>query len=186
MKASDVVIYAAAGVAAYVGYKAYKKVAGTITSAGDGVAKVASAAVEVIKTDLNPASDQNLAYRAVSAAASAVTNDPSFNLPAKIWEWTHRDAVAAEKGLTDPVKQNSNVAQQAQAMQAQQENFRASEIKAQDDQGKADAQAAVKEENARTSFRLSEIQQESGYTSGSFINFLNGLQKSLYGGPVTN
>ncbi len=54
--------------------------------------KAAAERVEkVVTEDLNPASDQNLAYKATNAVGAAVTGDKDFSLGVWIYEWIHGD-----------------------------------------------------------------------------------------------
>lgn len=54
-----------------------------------GAEAVSDAVGEVITEDLNPVSDQNLAYRGVNAIGAAISGDDSFSLGSWIYEITH-------------------------------------------------------------------------------------------------
>lgn len=83
MKAADVspnlVLYGLIAVAAVYAIYNAKKAAGA----------VADTAKQVITKDLNPASDQNLAYRGVNGVGAAVSGDSSWTLGGWIYDITH-------------------------------------------------------------------------------------------------
>lgn len=92
MKAGDVnpnlVLYGVIAVAAVYAIYNAKKAAGA----------VADTAKQVITKDLNPASDQNLAYRGVNGLGAAITGDNSWSLGGWIYDITHPADVAATTG----------------------------------------------------------------------------------------
>lgn len=77
----------------------YRKVSAAAGSVGTSIAAVAEDAVNAI----NPASDQNLAYRGVNAIGSAVTGDNSFSLGSWLYDKFNADPLAASSTpLTAP------------------------------------------------------------------------------------
>lgn len=56
-------------------YYGYKFVSGTVETAKD-----------VVKKDLNPTSDKNLAYRGVNAVGEAITGDQNFSLGSWLYD----------------------------------------------------------------------------------------------------
>lgn len=77
--AIGVAVLAGTGVALYALYKVKQ-----------GAEKAADAVAAVVKEDLNPASDRNLAYRGVNAVGGALTGQgDSFSLGSWLYELTH-------------------------------------------------------------------------------------------------
>lgn len=64
-------------------------VAYTVWKIKQGADKVGDAVGKVITEDLNPVSDQNLAYRGVNAIGSAITGNSDFSLGSWIYGITH-------------------------------------------------------------------------------------------------
>lgn len=83
-EALAVVVLAGAGLAAYLIYKAMQKTAALTQSASNAAGAVASAAGAVVDS-VNPASDQNLAYRGATAFGEWATGDVNYSL-AEIYE----------------------------------------------------------------------------------------------------
>lgn len=162
----------------FVAVRIVMKASDAIKAGANTAAAVVQAAGEVIKTDLNPASDKNLAYTGVNALGSAVTNDPSFNLGNRIWEAFNRDKVAQEKAITQGAPLASDSADVTRQVAAQ-EGFRASEIKQEDADGKAAALEDTRQQQAKSNFRLSEINQQDGHTQSSVELFLQRLQSAF-------
>ncbi|GAC1677081.1 MAG: hypothetical protein NVS9B2_27890 [Steroidobacteraceae bacterium] len=52
--------------------------------------RVYKGGVQVLKTDLNPASDKNLAYRGVNGVGEALTGDKNFSLGGYIYDLFHK------------------------------------------------------------------------------------------------
>ncbi len=57
---------------------------------------------EVLTTSLNPASDQNLAYKGVNSIGGAVTGDKDFSLGSYLYDLTHADYDPNAKTSSSP------------------------------------------------------------------------------------
>lgn len=82
VNATAVLAVAGLGLAAFVGWRAYKAAG----AAAGTLADVANA--------VNPFSDQNLAYRGVNAIGASITGDKDFNLGTAVYNVTHDDPFA--------------------------------------------------------------------------------------------
>lgn len=107
MKVSPLLmVYAAAGAAGlFVAWK-------LASAATAGAQAVAGAARQVITKDLNPASDQNLAYRAVSSVTAAVTGDDSQTFGGWIYDKLNGDTYAKESARLAAKSQAATAAAQ--------------------------------------------------------------------------
>ena len=102
MQTSTVLKVAAVAGAGYVGWRIVATVRDKV-AAGTAVAgAVLESAKEILTTDLNPASDKNVVYRAVNAVGGTVSGDEDFSLGSKLWEVFNPDKVAKENALTAP------------------------------------------------------------------------------------
>lgn len=92
-----------------VGFALYK-VASKVIDSG---ASVKAAVVDTIKTDLNPASTENVVYKAVSAVGNAVASDNTDSpWGARLWEWANPEKVSMEKALSAPTPVNAPKSEQ--------------------------------------------------------------------------
>lgn len=170
--------YVAVAGVAYAGFKFAMKVKDKVEAGAETVKALADTAMEVVTEDLNPVSPKNVVYSGVNSVAQQVTNDPSWNLGSKLWEWFNPAQVAKEKGLLTGASV-SDVQQQAQMIQN--DDFRRAEITAQNIQAAAEEQADAKMSRSKTAFRLSEIidQNKPGTTDyGSFLRNLDRVRNS--------
>jgi hypothetical protein len=147
-----------AGVVAYKLYKGAEKLVAGGAKVGDAVIATVK---KTVAEDLNPASDKNLVYSGINHVAQVATDDPNWNLGGRLWEFWNRDKVAKERALTAPVSaaDASNVARQVEMMELAQDNFRRSEISAENDAARGVEEQMSRSKNA---FRLSEIREQSG------------------------
>jgi hypothetical protein len=56
----------------------------------------------ILSTDLNPASDQNVAYKTVNAVGATASGDSNFSLGVWLWELFHPAQNAKDNSITDP------------------------------------------------------------------------------------
>lgn len=68
----------------------------------DAIAAAAGQAARTVGNAVNPASDQNLAHRAVSAVGAAVTGDDSWSLGGQLAEWFSPSVRAANESMRTP------------------------------------------------------------------------------------
>lgn len=147
---------------------------------GSTIVQSAGAAIaSVVTQDLNPASDQNIVYRAATAATSAFTGreeSPGTYL-AGLFEGKSNAAIdAMKKGAAV-----SDLTKQAEVMEAQQDAFRRSEITAQNQQQAAADYADAQMSRNKANFRVSEVirQNDPQYKSTSFDELLNNLAAKI-------
>lgn len=67
------------------------------------VKRGADKAAQVIKEDLNPASDKNIVYGGVNSVGEAVTGDKDFSLGSWLYEVLNPEQAAKDNSITDPV-----------------------------------------------------------------------------------
>lgn len=89
MKAENWLVLGAACLGGYLIYK--------------GVTKGAAGVKKVITENLNPTSDQNLAYRAASAVVQGLTGDKTATLGTKIYDWLHPDQNIVKADFTKEI-----------------------------------------------------------------------------------
>lgn len=95
----DLVVKLAIGLAVVVGVVWIgRRAAGSVGDAVDAARQAAGEVLDAVGTavaPINPASDENLAYRAANAvASSAAGRDTTVGV--RIWEWLNPDKVAEE------------------------------------------------------------------------------------------
>lgn len=152
MKAKEVAIYAGLALAGIAAYTAFVKIS-KLTKAGAtlGTAAVA-AATEIVTKDLNPASDQNIVYRAAGAATQAATGNPNESLGG----WMH-DFWAS-------ISSSNAFSSWGTPADTPQQSFRESEIEAQNKAAIAEYERLMAEQrkmsDSRTEFRLLELQDQ--------------------------
>jgi hypothetical protein len=71
-----------------------------IKTYGSDVKTAAGDALQAV----NPVNPDNVFASAANKVVQAATGEPDATLGAKIWEWLHPGAVAAEQSITDPLK----------------------------------------------------------------------------------
>lgn len=84
----------ATGVLALVGIGLAGLVVWRVYKTGD---QVATAAADLVRTDLNPANPGNVVNRAVESLGQLVTGDDAWSLGDQVYDWTHTDQ-------TDPTR----------------------------------------------------------------------------------
>lgn len=96
----------------FAGVAAYLVVTRTMKAGGDVVA----AAKKVLTEDLNPASPENVVYKAASAAVDKLAGDgEKIPVGVRIWEKLNPEKVQREKDMLGGTSDVSNVKKQASA-----------------------------------------------------------------------
>lgn len=109
MKSETLLGFAKLAGFAVAGFVAYKVVSKVI----DSGATITQAVTDTIKTDLNPASPENVVYKAVSAVGNTVASD-GVDSPwgVRLWEFANPEKVSMEKALTAPTPKNAPKSEQ--------------------------------------------------------------------------
>lgn len=147
MTGKDLAYIAATFAVGFVAFKIYSTAKKAVDSGLSAGASIVDAAKEVVTKDLNPTSTENVIYKGVSAAVTAVTGGKQdIPLGTRIYDWLHPD-----ENINSAVVDNSPKAQA-------QTDFRQDEITAQnlvaESQKKADEEMSRK----KSYFRLRELE----------------------------
>lgn len=148
MTGKDVLYGVAAVVAGIVAYKVFKT-ASAVSDAGGRIVDGAVAGLkEIVTKDLNPASNENVIYRAANVLTGG--DDKTTSLGSRIYDW-----------LNPAYDPNAKIAPVQTTVRATPlEDFRRSEIISQNEEkAQAEKTEAIMVDR-RNSFRLSEIRQE--------------------------
>lgn len=136
MKTGDAVKLA--GIA-FAGVAAYLVVTRTMKAGGDVVA----GAKKVLTEDLNPASTENIVYKATSKAVDAISSDgTSKPLGVRIWEYVNPDKVKAEQDMIGGTSQVSNVKEQKKLISGYSQGGPSVGVYAQPVEDQSDAESA--------------------------------------------
>lgn len=163
MKVSEGLKIAAILGVGFVAVRAAMKVRDAVAAGGEFASSAADVVKKIATEDLNPASDKNVVYTAVNGLGTLVTKDQNFTLGG----WLH-DKIHGPIDLSTP----SNVARQREQFQIENDDFRRTEITAQNLEAKTEQAAEEQMSRNRSNFRLSEISQQNGYTPTSWDAFL--------------
>jgi hypothetical protein len=177
MKLATIAKFAAVGGVAFLGLRIALKAKDALDAGADVAKAVADAVTQVVTEDLNPASDKNVVYRGVNSIGTQITQDSSFNLGNKLWEWFNPAQVAKEKGLLSGASP-SNVQEQNQLLDIQNDEFRAAEITAQNLAAKAEDAVEEQMSRSKTNFRISEIIEQKNPSQTDWGKFQQNLSRA--------
>jgi hypothetical protein len=181
MKVFEAVKITAIVVTGFVGVKIALAAKDKIDGGMEMVDAAIASAKETVKTvasAINPASPDNIVYKGVNTVAAQVTNDPSWNLGNKLWEFLNPDKVAKEKAMLaggkPKISDASNLARQVELMELSQDKYRASEIEAQNAEALKQAEIESRMSNSRSSFRIQELSAAKGTDAAAVSGYFSG------------